>query len=116
MQDFKNIQAWQKPHELALLTYQLTHDFPRDEVFGLRNSLRRTCVDIPALVAEGAGKPNDAEFARCIGNALGLVNRFEYFALLALDLQLINEAAHHQLNDATVEVRKILSGFRRKLS
>jgi len=54
MQDFHNLLVWQKAHQLALLTYKLTADFPRDEMFGLRTSLRRVSVDIPAYIAEGS--------------------------------------------------------------
>lgn len=36
MQDFRNLNVWKRAHELALLTYRITADFPRDEVFGLR--------------------------------------------------------------------------------
>ena len=85
MQDFRNLLVWQKAHRLALETYRITNDFPRDEVFGLRNMMRRTSIDIPAYIAEGAVKPNDTEFARSISAALGFANRLEYYALMAHD-------------------------------
>ncbi|HQU93424.1 MAG TPA: four helix bundle protein [Pyrinomonadaceae bacterium] len=53
MQDFRKLLVWQKAHDLALFTYRITADFPKEELFGLRNTLRKTGVDIPALVAEG---------------------------------------------------------------
>jgi four helix bundle protein len=52
MQDFKNLKVWQKSHELALFTYQITAEFPKEELFGLRNTLRKTSVDIPGFIAE----------------------------------------------------------------
>jgi four helix bundle protein len=54
MQEFRKLGVWKKAHELALFTYRITNDFPRDEVFGLRNMMRKTSSDIPAIVAEGA--------------------------------------------------------------
>ena len=116
MQDFRKLLVWQKAHELALLTYRLTADFPRDEVFGLRNSLRRTSVDVPAFIAEGCGKSSDAEFSKCIGGALALVTRLEYYALIALDLGMFSEANYKLLVDLIVETRKMLSGFTRRLA
>ena len=80
MQNFRNLLVWQKAHELALFTYRITADFPKDEVFGLRNSLRKIAVDIPAYIAEGCGKANDAEFSRSMSAALGFANRLEYYA------------------------------------
>ena len=66
MQNFKNLLVWQKAHELALLTYRVTADFPRDELFGPRNSLRKTSVDIPAHIAEGCGKLDSPETGKVL--------------------------------------------------
>ena len=111
MQNFRNVKAWQKAHELVLLIYELTADFPKEELFGLRTQLRRTAVDIAGYVAEGSGKPNDEEFAKCVGTALGFANRIEYFVLVALDLRLISDEKHVMLNARIVEVSKILGGL-----
>lgn len=115
MQNFRNLQVWQKAHELVLLIYEQTADFPRDELFGLRTQLRKTSVDIAGYIAEGSGKPNDEDFARTIGIALGNTNRLEYSALVASDLGLLPEAEYAKLNDRIVEVSKMLSSFWQRL-
>ena len=115
MQNFQNLLVWQKAHELALHTYRLTVDFPREEAFGLRNSLRRTAIDIPGFIAEGCGKTNDADFSKALGVALGFANRLQYYALVAHDLGLINETPYAEYDYAIVEVKKMLSGFNRRL-
>ena len=116
MQDFKNLKVWQKAHELALFTYEITADFPKEELFGLRNTLRKTSVDIPGFVAEGCGKTNDQEFGKLVNMAIGLNNRLEYYALVAKDLHLLNEAIHKDYTDRIIEVRKMLSGFNQRLA
>jgi len=115
MQDFRNLKVWQKAHGLTLLIYRLTIDFPREELFGLRNSLRKTCVDIPAFIAEGCGKPTDAEFAKSLFIALGFVNRLEYYALLAFELEMFSESDYQKVNDEILEVKKMLHGFNQRL-
>ncbi|HMS09923.1 MAG TPA: four helix bundle protein [Pyrinomonadaceae bacterium] len=115
MQDFKNLLVWQKAHELALFTYRITADFPKEELFGLRNTLRKTSVDIPAFVAEGCSKVNDQEFGKLLRTAIGLSNRLEYFALVAKDLKLLSDAIHKDYEDRIIEVRKMLSGLNQKL-
>lgn len=115
MQNFRNLLLWQKAHELALLTYRLTADFPREEAFGLRHSPRRTSVDIPAYVAEGAGKANDTDFARALASAFGLASRLEYYALMAFDLTPLAESQHSDYEPRIIEVKKMLSGFSRRL-
>ena len=115
MQNFRNLLVWQKAHELALLTYRLTTDFPRDEAFGLRHSLRKTSVDIPGYIAEGCGKTDDAEFSRAVGVALAYANRLEYYALLSHDLTMLGEAQHAEYSERIVEVKKMLSKFNQRL-
>lgn len=116
MQDFKNLKVWQKAHELALYTYTITADFPKEELFGLRNTLRKTAVDIPATIAEGCAKENNSEFSRLVSNAIALANRLEYYALVAKDLRLLPDAVHAEYTDKIIEVRKMLSGFNQRLS
>jgi len=115
MQDFRKLIVWQKAHELALLTYKLTADFPRDELFGLRNSLRKTSVDIPAFIAESCGKISNSDTAKAIVGAIALANRLEYYALMARDLRMLADPNHDMLQKAVVEVRKMLSGFAKRV-
>ena len=93
------------------MVYKVTADFPREELFGLRNQLRRTSVDIAAFIAEGCGKPSDEEFAKCIGSALGYANRMEYFALVAFDLKLLEQKPYDLLHERIIETSKMLSAF-----
>lgn len=115
MQDFKNLKVWQKAHELALYTYRITADFPKEELFGLRNTLRKTSVDIPGLIAEGCARDNNSEFSKAIANAIALANRMEYYALVARDLKLLGEVVHDEYSEKIVEVRKMLSGLNQRL-
>lgn len=116
MQDFRNLKVWQKAHELALETYRITNDFPREEIFGLRNMMGKTGIDRPAYIAEGCGKTNDAEFARSFSAAIALANRLEYYGLMARDLGFLDSAVFENFEREIVEVRKMMSGFGRRLA
>ena len=116
MQDFRNLRVWKKAHSLTLLIYRLTVDFPREELFGLRSSLRRTSADISTFIAEGCGKPSDTEFSRSLYVALGLAGKLEYYALLARDLEILKNGDYQLIDSDIVEVKKMLSGFSRKIA
>ena len=109
MQNFRNLLVWQKAHELALLTYRLTADFPRDEAFGLKSSLRRISVDIPSHIAEGSSKRTDEGFGTSLSTALGLANRLDYHALISRDLTLLAEKPHTDYESKITEVKKMLN-------
>ncbi len=115
MQDFRNLKVWQRAHELALLTYRITSDFPKDEVFGLRHSMRKSATDIPALISEGCGKASDSEFSRSITAALATAYRLEYYALIAKDLGFINSEIYESYEIELIEIKKMLNGFNRRL-
>ena len=115
MQDFRNLQVWQKAHHLTLLVYRLTADFPRDELFGLRTQLRKTAIEIPAYIAEGSGKPNDHEFSRSVSIALANASRLEYYAVVANDLEMLGNENYSELAEKIVEVKKMLINLKHRL-
>ncbi len=50
---YKDLIVWQKSHDLVLEIYQMTQNFPIEEMYGLTSQLRRAAVSIPANIAEG---------------------------------------------------------------
>jgi four helix bundle protein len=83
VKDFRQLKVWQKAHELTLAVYRLTATFPREELYGLRNQLRRAGSSIAANLAEGCGRNGDAELARFCSMAMGSASELEYHLLLA---------------------------------
>lgn len=53
---FKDLHAWQEGHKLVLLIYEVTQKFPREEVFGITNQMRRAVVSVTSNIAEGFGR------------------------------------------------------------
>jgi four helix bundle protein len=71
IQSFRDLQIWQKSMQLAVATYQLTRDFPREELYGLTSQIRRSAVSVPSNIAEGQGRLNLGEFKQFLGIARG---------------------------------------------
>jgi four helix bundle protein len=72
-------------------------------------------VDIPAFIADGCGRDTNDEFRKAINMSFSLSNRLEYFALVAHDLEMLSIEIHGKYVEKIVEVRKMLSGFNKKL-
>jgi four helix bundle protein len=83
MQDFRNLMVWEKPHTLTLEVHRHTQQFPSDERFGLTSQLRRSCVSIPANLAEGCARGGDIDFARFVNAAAGSASETDYHLLRA---------------------------------
>jgi len=71
--DFKNIKAWQYADDLAVLVYDKTKSFPREEVYGITSQLRRASVSIPANIAEGASREHKREYLNFLYIARGSI-------------------------------------------
>ena len=115
MQDFRKLQVWRRSHGLTLRLYELTSQFPREEVYGLTNQIRRACALIPTNIAEGCGRGSSADFARFLQIAMGSASETEYLILLTRDLKYINANQYVELADAIVSVKKMLTSLLRSI-
>ena len=50
---FEDLLVWQKAHRYVLCIYHITKKYPKEEMFGLVNQMRRAAASITANIAEG---------------------------------------------------------------
>ena len=115
MRDFKNYRVGEKAHQLTLAVYAATTDFPKEELYGLKSQIRRSCASVPANIAEGCGRDTNAEFARFLRISAGSANELEYHLLLARDLGLLGTPEHATLDAKANDVKRMLATLTRKL-
>jgi four helix bundle protein len=53
---YQDLEVWKKAMELVTDIYKITQTFPKEELYGLTNQLRRASVSVPANIAEGWGR------------------------------------------------------------
>lgn len=63
--------------------YRSTRAFPKDEMYGLTNQLRRAAVFIPSNIAEGQGRLTTGEFKQFLGHARGSLFEVESQLVIA---------------------------------
>lgn len=115
MKDYRELQIWQRSHQLTLDLYGVTKRFPKEEQFGLTNQMRRACASIPANIAEGCGRDGDAELKRFFTIALGSACELDYQILLATELGYIEGPTGQRLSAEILELRRMLGAFVQKL-
>lgn len=71
MATHKNLDVWKKSVQFVTDVYHLTSGFPKEEIFGLTNQIRRASVSIPSNIAEGAARNSDKELIHFLYIALG---------------------------------------------
>ena len=108
---YRDLVAWNKAMELVTEIYRVTHNFPKEELFGLMSQLRRAAVSIPSNIAEGKGRLSKGEFRQFLGNARGSLAEVETQILIAQNLSYLDEAEANRLLMKVEEVGKILNGL-----
>ena len=108
MQNYKELKVWAKAHEFTLKVYEVTKQFPREEIYGMTSQLRRAASSIPANIAEGCGKFTSQDFARYLNIVLGSANESEYFILLSKDLKFISLDDYTIINQIINEIKAML--------
>ncbi len=60
----KKLEVWENALEFSTQIYKATSNFPKDELFGLTNQLRRASVSVISNLAEGSSRSSSAERKR----------------------------------------------------
>lgn len=98
MNTFQNLIVWQKSHELVLKIYEATKNFPKEEIYGITNQIRRASYSIPANIAEGRKKKTQKHKINFLSHSEGSLEEVKYFLILSKDLQYIsNEIFYNYL-------------------
>jgi len=107
---FKDLRVWQVAMKFAVDVYQVTARFPRHELYGLSQQLRRAAVSVPSNIAEGNGHPSDGELGRLLLHARGSLLEVQTQIMIAKELQcLSNDEARHVLASADAIGRSLNS-------
>lgn len=74
---FKDLRVWQKAFDLVILVYKATEAFPKTELYGITQQLRRASVSMPSNIAEGFRRYHNKEYRQFLYIALGSAAELE---------------------------------------
>lgn len=111
---FTDLNAWQEGHKSALIIYKITKKFPKEEVFGLTNQMRRCAVSITSNIAEGFSRQSYKEKLQFYSIAQGSVTELQSQLLVARDVEYITSSEFQNLSEQTVKTHKLISGLIKK--
>jgi four helix bundle protein len=113
--NYRDLVAWQKAMDFVEDVYQATKAFPREELYGLTNQLRRCSVSVPSNIAEGQGRGSNAEFARSLSIAHGSLREVETQVIIGRRLGYLEEGEMGRLLGRAAEVGRLVTGLRNSL-
>ena len=108
---FTDLIAWKKSHEFVKTVYTVTKQFPKEELFGLTNQLRRSASSISANIAEGYGRYHAKDKIRFYHMARGSNTESQNHIILAHELNYINEQEYNNLKILVYTSYKLICGI-----
>lgn len=91
MSNHKELEIWKKSIEFVSEIYEITKKFPKEEIYGLTNQIRRCAISIPSNIAEGSARQSDKEFIQFLYVAMGSLVELETQLIIAKNLDYIKE-------------------------
>lgn len=86
---FIGLEVWKKAHNLVLDIYKINKIFPKEEIFGLTNQIRRAGVSIAANLVEGYKRKGKADKLRFYNISQASLEEVKYRVILLKDLNYI---------------------------
>ena len=108
---YTELRAWKQAVDLVLEVYRTTQQFPKTELYGLTNQIRRSAVSVPSNVAEGKGRSSDREFALFLSHARGSLLELETQLLIASKLGYTGKEQSESLGTRTEQLAKTLNAL-----
>lgn len=96
------------------MIYEITKDFPKEEVFGLVVQMRRCGVSITSNIAEGFSRQSYKEKVQFYSIAQGSVTELQNQLLIGRDIDYITEEKFQEIAKQSIKVHKIINGLIKK--
>lgn len=109
--EYSKLEVWMEARKLVNLLYESSKLFPKEELFGLTNQMRRAAISIPSNIAEGCGRQTSKETIHFLHISRGSLYELETQYYLALDQNYIDEDTFNTVLTQIQTCKKLLNGF-----
>ena len=106
---YRDLVIWQRAIQVCVAIYRLTKSFPREEIYGLSNQLRRASVSVPSNIAEGYGRLTREQYRHFLGIAKGSNLELQTKLVIARELGFSDPQEIDRAESLSFEVGKMLT-------
>ena len=116
--DIENLQIWKLGVKLAKDVYLLTERFPKREIYGLTDQIRRAAVSIPSNIAEGKGRSTAKDFVHFLNTARGSLYELKTQLYIAREIEYLTEedfsSFHKQIENPSHKIVSMIKFLKAK--
>ncbi len=116
MNNYKELKIWQKSIDVAVKVYEITKDFPREELYGLTSQIRRSAVSVPSNIAEGAGRNTKKDFNNFLGISNGSSCELDTQLIIAQRINFIDVVTLNTIQNEIIEIQKMNWALKKSLN
>lgn len=111
IKSFENLIIWQEARKFTSKIYNLTRDFPQEELYGLTSQIRRAAVSVMSNIAEGFDRRTTKEFINFLIIARASVSEVQNDLYISLDLNYINKESFQTTYNHAQKIAKLINGL-----
>ncbi|MBI2033583.1 MAG: four helix bundle protein [Candidatus Liptonbacteria bacterium] len=112
---YRELLIWQKGIELVREVYLLTDSFPKSELYGLTNQMRRAAISVPSNIAEGFtrghSRQHHQDFIHFLRIAFASGAELETQLIIAKELKFGLSRKYEKVDSLLNETMKMLNKF-----
>ncbi len=111
MEDYKELEVFKECRKLVKIIYELTSSFPKEEIYGITNQIRRSTVSVISNFAEGMGRQHLTDTIHFMHIARGSLFELETQCILANDLNFLRKEHFEEITKSIKACLRLLNGF-----
>ena len=109
--EYTKLEVWIESRKLANLIYDVSKQFPKEELFALTNQLRRSAISVPSNIAEGIGRQTTKDTINFLHISRGSLYELETQCYIAIDQKYMKEDNFEMILNQIQTCKKLLNGF-----
>ena len=114
---YKELEVWKEAIKLVTNLYNITNNYPKEEIYGITNQIRRCVISVPSNIAEGVVKHSDKETLRFLDIALGSLAELDTQMIISEQLGYIKsyEAIEQQISKVNALLNGLVKYYNKQL-
>lgn len=109
--NFKQLLVWQLALDVVDDIYEITQNFPKEELFGLSLQMRKSATSIPSNIAEGCGRNTNPQLLQFTDIEQGSAFELETQTNIAKRRKYNGTEKADEILEKITQVQKMLDGF-----
>ncbi|NER12520.1 four helix bundle protein [Leptobacterium flavescens] len=108
---YVDLDVWKESRKLTNKVYEITKFFPKSELSGLINQIRRSAISVPSNIAEGCGRQTSKETIHFLHISRGSLYELETQLYLSKDQKFVEQEEFEKIMESIELCKKLLNGF-----